>query len=68
MKPRKTYSAKCGICGKIVRILPAGGDWTNALYPIRHKDRSGNSCRGWTVEIPTRAMIEPTTAKGRDGV
>lgn len=59
MSSRKAPSAKCRHCGKIVRVRPSGGDWLNAIYPIRHKDKNGNPCRGWTREVQTSELIEP---------
>jgi hypothetical protein len=56
---RKTYSANCPDCGKQVRVRPAGGDWLNALYVIRHKAPNGKRCFGHFHELKTRDLIEP---------
>jgi hypothetical protein len=60
MKERKKYSGRCKTCEKIVRIYPAvPGDWLSCLYPMQHKDKSGNDCDGRYVEVDE--IFEPTS-------
>lgn len=48
---RKTPSAKCPDCGKVVRVRPAGGDWLNAIHVVRHKAPDGSRCLGMVHDI-----------------
>ena len=47
----------CRVCSQEFALRAAGGDWLNALYPRQHKDKSGQTCPGWSVE--TKILWEP---------
>lgn len=59
VKTRKTPSAKCPWCAKMVRVAPNGGDWTNYVYRIRHKDSHGDCCAGSYGEVADKHIIWP---------
>ena len=56
---RKFPSTICPTCGKEIRLKASGGDWLNALYPIRHMDHTGRECPGSFCEVETKNIIEP---------
>ncbi len=48
----------CKACGKRVRCRCVGGDWLNAIYPERHKNRLGFDCDGSVREVQSHELIE----------
>jgi len=53
---RKKPAAPCPTCGKLVRCRAVGDDWSNAIYPVTHKD-GGAICEGSYKEIKDFASI-----------
>lgn len=58
-RPRTTPYTICPGCGKAVRVRPAGGDWLNALYMVRHQSAPGVQCEKVYREVKTADLIEP---------
>jgi hypothetical protein len=56
----KVPTTECRFCGKTVRIKFMGGDWRNAIYPIRHLNRDGKPCAGALHEIKRSDVVDPT--------
>jgi hypothetical protein len=36
-----------------------GGDWRNAIYPIRHLNKESKPCEGAFYEIKRSDVVEP---------
>lgn len=58
-KPRKTPAAVCPACKKTVRVLPAGGDWTNEISLCSHRNKAGDKCSGRFHTVPDSKIIWP---------
>ena len=55
----KIPTTECRFCGKTVRIKFMGGDWRNAIYPIRHLNKESKPCEGALYEIKRSDVVEP---------
>lgn len=41
---------KCVKCGKLLALSAPSGEWTNALYPRKHRNKKGDICEGTWME------------------
>ncbi len=55
---RKTPYTICRYCGKTVGLRPMGGDWLNAIYPIKHTGKNGEPCEGLYRDVRPADILE----------
>jgi len=56
-KRKKPYTV-CIYCGKTVGLRPSGGDWLNAIYPVRHTGKDGQPCAGLYRDVKPANILE----------
>jgi hypothetical protein len=57
----KRPKGKCRSCGKLIELSAPTGNWLDALFPWKHRLKSGKVCEGtWTeTEITVDEAIKP---------
>jgi hypothetical protein len=55
---RKVPYTICRFCKKTVRLKPAGGDWLNDIYPVRHDEKPGVRCLGSFSAVRNKDILQ----------
>lgn len=55
---------ECPVCGKVVKVRAIADDWSNAAYPVNHKDaKTKAKCDGQYHDVSDEELLWPMKPK-----